>query len=82
MSDLNPDEILLHRFKTEPVCVQCGSDDLRMPDGVSSQDDLTENSSITCKACGAITTYGAIMESWNASVTDHLTDIGIVSGSE
>jgi len=82
MSDLNSDEILLHRFKTEPVCVKCGSDDLRMPEGVSSQDDLTEDSSITCNACESTTTYGTIMASWKSTVQDRLVDTGIISGTD
>jgi hypothetical protein len=76
------DTILLESFKTNPKCVQCGSYDLQMPTGITSQDDLANDSTITCGVCGVITTYGAIMEAWKARVTDHLTDIGIIGGTE
>ncbi len=56
------DTILLERFHVVPRCKKCGSDDLRMPDGIASQGDLTDDSLITCGACGATFTYTQVVE--------------------
>lgn len=66
------DHILLHRFQVVPRCKECGSDDLLMPDGVLSQDDLSDDSLITCGSCGVAATYHTILEACEASKADDL----------
>ena len=56
------DTILLERFHVVPRCTKCGSDDLRMPNGIASQSDLADDSLITCGACGATFTYTQVVE--------------------
>jgi DNA-directed RNA polymerase subunit RPC12/RpoP len=75
-------DVVLQSFKTEPVCVQCGGKNLLMPDGITGQGDLIDDSTIICGECGATTTYGTIVNTWKVRVTDHLTDIGILGGTE
>jgi hypothetical protein len=57
-----------------PRCSNCGSDDLHMPEGITSQDDLADDSFITCANCGTITTYAAIVESCEAEITKNIKE--------
>ena len=55
--------IPLGTLEAQPHCIKCGSDNLLMPDGVLSQDDLTDESHLTCGGCGAVITYAALVKS-------------------
>ena len=59
-------------IEATPRCVKCGSDDLRMPEGIASQDDLTDDSVMSCANCGTIITYAALVESCEANVAKNI----------
>jgi hypothetical protein len=61
------DTILLDSSEIVPRCNKCGSDDLLMPDGALSQDDLTDDSLITCGSCGTVFTVTEIVASCETS---------------
>jgi hypothetical protein len=66
--------ILLERFHVVPRCTKCGSDDLGMPDGITSQDDLTDDSLITCGACGATFTYTQVVKAAETAKANDLAN--------
>ena len=66
--------IVIDTFQTVPQCSKCGSDDLRMPEGITKQDDLADDSLITCANCGTVTTYAALVESREADVVKSVKD--------
>jgi hypothetical protein len=55
-----------------PRCGKCGSDDLRMPEGVTSQDDLADDSLLTCAHCNTTITYTALVEACEADLADNI----------
>lgn len=61
-------------IESVPRCGKCGSDDLRMPEGVANQDDLTDDSIVTCANCGTITTYAALVASCEADIAKNIKD--------
>jgi len=63
---------IIETFQAVPHCSKCGSDDLRMPEGIASQDDLTDDSLVTCRNCGAVTTYAALVESCEADAAKNI----------
>jgi len=66
------DATTIETFEVIPRCSKCGSDDLRMPEGITSQDDLTDDSPLTCANCGTVTTYAALVESCETSKANDL----------
>jgi uncharacterized Zn finger protein len=71
------DTIHLGTIEAVPRCGKCGSDDLRMPEGVTSQDDLIDDSVVTCADCGTVTTYAALVASCEADVAKNvINDLG------
>lgn len=59
-------------IEATPRCGKCRSDDLRMPEGITSQDDLTDDSLVTCANCGTVTTYAALVESCEADAAKNI----------
>jgi hypothetical protein len=68
------DAIEIGTIETTPHCSKCGSDDLLMPDGVLSNDDLADDDLITCSKCGTVTTYAALVESCEADSAKNIKD--------
>ena len=68
------DTIEIDTIETVPHCRKCGSDDLRMPEGITSQNDLTDDSLVTCANCGTVTTYDALVESCETDVAKNIED--------
>jgi hypothetical protein len=65
---------VIDTFQTVPHCSKCGSDDLRMPEGITGQDDLADDSLITCANCGTVTTYAALVECCEADIVKNVKD--------
>jgi hypothetical protein len=65
---------IIETFHAVPHCGKCESDDLRMPEGITRQDDLTDDSLITCTSCGTVTTYVALVESCEANAAKDIED--------
>ena len=75
------DTISIGTFEAVPRCSKCGSD-LHMPEGITSQDDLTDDSFITCANCGTVTSYAALVESCEAEIAKNIKDsLGSVGDS-
>jgi len=65
-------DILFGTFRVPPRCIMCDSDDLRMPDDAESQDDLRNDSLLTCGECGAVITWAALVESCEAKAANNV----------
>jgi hypothetical protein len=68
------DKIDIGTIEAVPHCGKCGSDDLRMPEGITVQDDLTDDSLLTCASCGTAITYAALVESCESDVAENIKD--------
>ena len=52
------DTIEIGTTEAVPHCSKCRSDNLPMPEGITSQDDLTDDSLITCVTCQELGAQG------------------------
>ncbi len=68
------DTVEIGTIEATPHCSKCGSDDLLMPDGALSNDDLADDSLITCSKCGTVTTYTTLVESCEADAAKNIKD--------
>jgi len=75
--------ILLGTIESIPHCGKCGNEDLLMPDGILSQNDLADDSLLTCGSCGTVVTYASLVAACETREAKNLIDsLGRIGNDE